>query len=146
MEALIIRLDAPLMSFGAPMIDRHGKGPPDPALSMTTGMLVNALGYDHTDYQRLRTLQNRINYASRQDRAGQQIQDYQTVDLSQEFMLDKNAWTTLGWIDKRKGGSASKGTRSEEHTSELQSRGHLVCRLLLEKKKQNKQSPGRRLK
>src|SRR5690625_6952554 len=29
--------------------------------------------------------------------------------------------------------------RSEEHTSELQSRGHLVCRLLLEKKK-NKHS------
>src|SRR5437660_6109465 len=29
----------------------------------------------------------------------------------------------LGWV------------RSEEHTSELQSRGHLVCRLLLEKKK-----------
>src|SRR5437870_9396324 len=28
--------------------------------------------------------------------------------------------------------------RSEEHTSELQSRGHLVCRLLLEKKKNNK--------
>src|SRR2546422_2575391 len=28
--------------------------------------------------------------------------------------------------------------RSEEHTSELQSRLHLVCRLLLEKKKQNK--------
>src|SRR5690554_7030140 len=27
--------------------------------------------------------------------------------------------------------------RSEEHTSELQSRPHLVCRLLLEKKKQN---------
>src|SRR5690625_555379 len=27
--------------------------------------------------------------------------------------------------------------RSEEHTSELQSRGHLVCRLMLEKKKQN---------
>src|SRR5690625_7709049 len=28
--------------------------------------------------------------------------------------------------------------RSEEHTSELQSRGHLVCRLLLEKKKKEK--------
>src|SRR5437870_10294302 len=28
--------------------------------------------------------------------------------------------------------------RSEEHTSELQSRGHLVCRLLLEKKKTKK--------
>src|SRR5690625_6404869 len=30
--------------------------------------------------------------------------------------------------------------RSEEHTSELQSRGHLVCRLLLEKKKQKQKS------
>src|SRR2546429_3617214 len=30
---------------------------------------------------------------------------------------------------------ASGGPRSEEHTSELQSRLHLVCRLLLEKKK-----------
>src|SRR5690625_7038554 len=28
-------------------------------------------------------------------------------------------------------------SRSEEHTSELQSRGHLVCRLLLEKKNNN---------
>src|SRR5690625_6997282 len=28
--------------------------------------------------------------------------------------------------------------RSEEHTSELQSRGHLVCRLLLEKKNQDR--------
>src|SRR2546422_4732120 len=34
---------------------------------------------------------------------------------------------------------ASAG-RSEEHTSELQSRLHLVCRLLLEKKKKQKQS------
>src|SRR5947208_9913720 len=30
--------------------------------------------------------------------------------------------------------------RSEEHTSELQSPDHLVCRLLLEKKKYNKQT------
>src|SRR5439155_27293183 len=29
----------------------------------------------------------------------------------------------------------ARTSRSEEHTSELQSRGHLVCRLLLEKKK-----------
>src|SRR5690625_2428882 len=32
------------------------------------------------------------------------------------------------------GRSSRMGIRSEEHTSELQSRGHLVCRLLLEKK------------
>ena len=31
-----------------------------------------------------------------------------------------------------------KAERSEEHTSELQSRRNLVCRLLLEKKKKNK--------
>src|SRR2546429_2549028 len=31
--------------------------------------------------------------------------------------------------------NGSSATRSEEHTSELQSRLHLVCRLLLEKKK-----------
>src|SRR2546429_2641582 len=33
------------------------------------------------------------------------------------------------------GGGAPRTGRSEEHTSELQSRLHLVCRLLLEKKK-----------
>src|SRR2546422_11702464 len=33
--------------------------------------------------------------------------------------------------------SGMDGARSEEHTSELQSRLHLVCRLLLEKKKKN---------
>src|SRR5207253_10297036 len=33
---------------------------------------------------------------------------------------------------------AQAHARSEDHTSELQSRGHLVCRLLLEKKKKKK--------
>src|SRR5439155_19644763 len=35
----------------------------------------------------------------------------------------------------RKIADGLEAARSEEHTSELQSRGHLVCRLLLEKKK-----------
>src|SRR5207253_9288747 len=35
-------------------------------------------------------------------------------------------------------GAVPTARRSEEHTSELQSRGHLVCRLLLEKKKDKK--------
>src|SRR5439155_27232652 len=38
-----------------------------------------------------------------------------------------------GVLGRRAGAVAEN--RSEEHTSELQSRGHLVCRLLLEKKK-----------
>src|SRR3712207_8625980 len=37
-----------------------------------------------------------------------------------------------------KGCSRDAGRRSEEHTSELQSRQYLVCRLLLEKKKKHK--------
>src|SRR6266702_2325606 len=39
-----------------------------------------------------------------------------------------------------------KAPRSEEHTSELQSRGHLVCRLLLEKKKNNYYCPNKKKK
>src|SRR5438874_10640199 len=38
---------------------------------------------------------------------------------------------------QRVGGSQHVALRSEEHTSELQSRRDLVCRLLLEKKKQD---------
>src|SRR5690625_6374338 len=45
---------------------------------------------------------------------------------------------TLGALYGAYSTSASaSAVRSEEHTSELQSRGHLVCRLLLEKKKYN---------
>src|SRR3712207_6899035 len=41
-------------------------------------------------------------------------------------------------VDVRHGYGTELGVRSEEHTSELQSRQYLVCRLLLEKKKQDK--------
>src|SRR2546422_7864123 len=41
-------------------------------------------------------------------------------------------------------GGGLEQDRSEEHTSELQSRLHLVCRLLLEKKKNRKLTPRRR--
>src|SRR2546422_8387754 len=40
--------------------------------------------------------------------------------------------------DRHRPAARWRSARSEEHTSELQSRLHLVCRLLLEKKKQNK--------
>src|SRR2546429_4640252 len=40
-------------------------------------------------------------------------------------------------------GSSFCASRSEEHTSELQSRLHLVCRLLLEKKKKKRLEVGR---
>src|SRR2546422_4902580 len=48
--------------------------------------------------------------------------------------MDNPAWhpDLLDWLASD---LAEHGHRSEEHTSELQSRLHLVCRLLLEKKK-----------
>src|SRR5690349_23292853 len=43
------------------------------------------------------------------------------------------------WVQCRQADVERKSTRSEEHTSELQSRRDLVCRLLLEKKKNKKE-------
>src|SRR3712207_8713139 len=60
--------------------------------------------------------------------------------------LARNAGVGAGWLPPgRTGlgrrapgtGPADLAGRSEEHTSELQSRQYLVCRLLLEKKKKN---------
>src|SRR3712207_7981391 len=57
-----------------------------------------------------------------------------------------NGWGSCGPRSRRAGLYTPASTpwprscRSEEHTSELQSRQYLVCRLLLEKKKHNKQS------
>ena len=110
MEVLLLRFDAPLLSFGAPIVDNRGVIQPYPALSMLTGLLGNALGYDHSDTQPLQRLQERLRYASRQDRQGTRVRDYQTVDLGQDFMRDDHAWTTHGHLEKRKGGSASTGT------------------------------------
>src|SRR5690625_6968030 len=56
--------------------------------------------------------------------------------VERQFLSELKA---VGWSDEevRELGRAwaIANQRSEEHTSELQSRGHLVCRLLLEKKK-----------
>src|SRR5436309_13068869 len=54
----------------------------------------------------------------------------------------QSAPTPLGplnlWADIDSRSTPSARTRSEEHTSELQSRENLVCRLLLEKKKKRR--------
>src|SRR5690625_6442014 len=50
---------------------------------------------------------------------------------------NRSSRVPMARVDSSRICSASQNSkrRSEEHTSELQSRGHLVCRLLLEKKK-----------
>src|SRR5690348_17706663 len=50
-------------------------------------------------------------------------------------LISRRPWSGSGTVQKT---SVPTTTRSEEHTSELQSPVHLVCRLLLEKKKKNK--------
>src|SRR2546422_2014215 len=61
--------------------------------------------------------------------------DKRTRQADADFMA-----RTLEWILAL----ISIASRSEEHTSELQSRLHLVCRLLLEKKKKKKKHTSRR--
>lgn len=107
-RALILRLDAPLMSFGDIQIDRNGPTLPFPTLSQLTGLLGNALGYLHGDVQLLTSLQERLRYAVRADVAGVPVTDFQTADLGQPFMA--GGWTTSGRAEGRAGGSAATGT------------------------------------
>src|SRR5438874_4728122 len=76
------------------------------------------------------------------------LHDALPISASCSMSLDK-IWpqSTPGdhWCNRREWNSTrviatSSSPRSEEHTSELQSRRDLVCRLLLEKKKNNKET------
>lgn len=114
MEILILRLDAPLVAFGAPIVDNYGKVQQFPGLSLLVGLVGNALGYDHSEHEKLQRLQERIRYAVRCDRPGKALRDYQTVELSAPYMNDKTAWTSRGFVEER--GGARKKT-AEEYAS-----------------------------
>jgi CRISPR system Cascade subunit CasD len=107
-EVLLLRLDAPLMSFGGVRVDQNNDTEEFPLRSMIAGLLANALGYDHREHERTASLQRRLRVAARQDLAGQRVVDYQTVDLGQDFLLE--GWTTRGQPEGRRGGEASGGT------------------------------------
>src|SRR5690625_1644792 len=68
----------------------------------------------------------------------QLIQHYFNAELTMDLMRAMSEKKTktytkiMNYMQPQKS-TQKKTTRSEEHTSELQSRGHLVCRLLLEK-------------
>src|SRR5947208_10352159 len=62
---------------------------------------------------------------------------YTTLFRSNRRSRRRTACRHRNW-SRRSYGSNRHRTRSEEHTSELQSPDHLVCRLLLEKKKKKR--------
>lgn len=107
MRVLMLRFDASLVSFGAPAVDQHGVVQTFPALSLLTGLLANAIGWNHSDGPKIHALQERLRYAARIDRTGESLLDYQTVDLSLPWMRAEVAgWTTRGQVARRAGASA----------------------------------------
>src|SRR5436309_6389217 len=67
---------------------------------------------------------------------------YTTLFRSPPSLLGRTpAVSRAQWRERRRSGRYWASARSEEHTSELQSRENLVCRLLLEKKKNTKLRP-----
>ncbi len=103
MKALILRLDAPMMSFGTVLVDQHGFIDRFPGVSMLCGLIANALGWHHKEFDLLQTLQSRISYAARWDVHPERTVDYHTVDLGQPKMREEG-WTTQGEPEHRAGG------------------------------------------
>lgn len=109
MDVLLLRFDAPLMSFGAVVVDHNHPIWRFPGVAMLAGLLGNALGWDHRDTDRLQSLQDRLRFAARWDAEPELLTDYQTVDLGQDFLID-TGWTTRGRREDRGKGAATTGT------------------------------------
>ena len=102
MSHLILRLEAPMMSFGGEVVDQNGPTVFFPPLSMLTGLLGHALGYRSVDAGLLQDLQERIVFAARIERepAGRRpSMDFQTVRLGAK----DRGWTTRGEPEGRRG-------------------------------------------
>lgn len=66
---LVLRLSAPMMSFGAVAIDQVGPTARWPGASMLTGLIGNALGWDWDDRAAHQTLQDRLRFGAMEMRA-----------------------------------------------------------------------------
>jgi CRISPR system Cascade subunit CasD len=94
---LVLRLHSPLVAFGSATIDNFGVIADFPALSMITGLIANALGWDRAEVQRHDRLQQRLRMGCRLEQAGSRLRDYQTAKLFQ----DDAGWTTRGTSEGR---------------------------------------------
>lgn len=100
---LLIRLSSPLIAFGGETIDNLGVIRDFPALSMVTGLIANALGWDRGNDNLHNRLQTRLRMGARLETQGERLTDFQTAQLG----ANDKAWTTWGTVEERRGGAAS---------------------------------------
>ncbi len=100
---LVLRLASPLIAFGGEAIDSRGVTGDFPTLSMLTGLIANALGWDRSEDARHNRLQERLRVGAVLEPGAQRLQDFQTAELG---AADK-AWTTWGEPEERRGGAGS---------------------------------------
>ena len=93
MRAVILRFDAPMISFGSVIVDHHGFTDFFPGVSMLTGMIGNSLGWHHTDFERLQNLQDRIDFAARWD-----VRPNRVIDQNKNRMVKALASTLIKFI------------------------------------------------
>ncbi|MFM8444797.1 MAG: type I-E CRISPR-associated protein Cas5/CasD [Methylococcus sp.] len=103
MDIVLLRFDAPLMSFGGVMVDQHGPTERFPGLSLLAGLFGNALGYSHGDAESLEALQSRLEYAARWDVPPDPLLDYHTVNLGPAKDVEPERWYKMrepGWTTR----------------------------------------------
>jgi CRISPR system Cascade subunit CasD len=105
MQFLLLRLEAPMMAFGAVQVDAIGPTRTFPGQAQICGLLGNALGYVHQDADRLEALQRRLRLAVSLVEPGERLRDYQTVDLGRAHLVG-TGWTTRGAVEERAGASS----------------------------------------
>ena len=101
---LVLRLEAPLLSFGSVAIDNYGVTWDFPALSMLTGLFANALGWERTEREAHQALQDRLVFAARRDDEPYHgtLRDVQNARIYEA----EAGWTTRGYVEKRNSGKS----------------------------------------
>lgn len=94
------------MAFGDVAVDDTATNAPFPAHSMVAGLLANALGYRRRDADATQRLQDGMSIATRIDRRGERLSDFQTAQLSKKSVM----WTTRGRVLGRDGGDETYGS------------------------------------
>lgn len=98
---LVLRLSAPMMSFGAVAVDQVGPTARWPGASMLTGLIGNALGWDWDDRAAHQALQERLRFGAMEMQVGDQLTDTQNAQLGK----GDRGWTTRGAPEGRTGAS-----------------------------------------